>query len=228
LTFVRTLAQMRTSVQTLGRYERSNDITPAVLLEVINGSLVESYDLILGKWDDYYVKVGSTFPTVVGQESYALPTDFYKLRLVEVQDGSRWIPLLPIALDEFGRRQGSAVVSKRYRYRVATGSLYLSPPPATTADTLRVWYFPIAPQVASDTDTVTFDTPQEYKLFVHVALRDCRVREDLPTDQLDAKIVEMTKSLRAAADGHDAAEPFYLSKLGPGATYDEDDEGWFY
>jgi hypothetical protein len=87
----------------------------------------------------------------------------------------------------------------------------LVPVPSSATQTLRAFYIPAAPQLALDTDTVQFDTPVEQKLVLHIALRDCYQRQDLPTQEIEAKILQLASQLRTAAD-HDAGEPFYLGR----------------
>ena len=225
MAYTKTLAAIRTSLLIRGQYENSSDITPTVANEVINDALEESYNLIVEKWDDYYVQVSSTFTTASGTESYALPTDFYKLRKVEIlysglatDSTARWHRLYPIDIDYNHRRH--SLTSKNYRYRIANALLYLSPIPQAV-ETLRVYYIPTAVQLVNDTDSITFDTPLEFKLVLHIALRDLLQRQDLPTEALDVKIERLVASLRTAAD-HDAGEPFYLGNRTSDEAYEDD------
>lgn len=61
----RTLAQLRTSVQTRGGYEYSRDITAAILNEFINEAIAETYDILVSKWADYYT-IPSNNLSVIG------------------------------------------------------------------------------------------------------------------------------------------------------------------
>ena len=215
MSYTRTLAQLRTSFLIRGSYENSADITPAVALELLNDALEESYNIIVERWDDYYTVVSPTFVTVSGTAAYALPTDFYKLRKVEIlvsgvatDPQARWERLYPISIDDVHRKH--FLVAKRYKYWIAKAVVTLVPVPLAV-ETLRVFYIPPAPQLATDSDTVTFDTPVEQKLVLHIALRDAYQRQDLPTQEIEAKINQLMGQLRTAGD-HDAGEPFYLGR----------------
>lgn len=220
MAFTRTLLQLRTSLLVRGGYEGSEDITSAVALEVLNDGLEETYNLCIACDDDYYVKLGTVanggqFNTVAGQDTYALPSDFYNLRKVEILDSStRWKKLNPVPLDGANLIQTVDSPSRHYRYRLSNQGLTLYPTP-TGVDTLRVYYLPLAPQLAVDTDSVTFDRPVEARLVLEIALRDCLARQNLSTGEAEMKIEKLAKQLRTAADSHDDGEPFYLNPRGP-------------
>ena len=223
--YTRTLAQLRQSLLVRGGYERSKDITPAVANELLNDALEESYNIVVERWDDYYTVVSPTFTTVAGTSTYALPTDFYKLRKVELlasgvatDPQARWRRLFSVDVDDAHLVRPS---TSNYKYRPTAAGLVLVPVPGSSTDTLRVFYIPAAPQLLLDTDTVQFDTPVEQKLVLHIALRDCYQRQDLPTQEIEGKIVQLTGQLRTAGD-HDAGEPMYLGRnTGGGDPYED-------
>lgn len=213
MSYTRTLLQLRTSLLIRGQYENSADITLTVANELINDALEESYNYIVQRWDDYYTKTSSAFTTTSGTDTYSLPTDFYELRKVEIlasgvatDPQARWERLYPVSIDDKHRRH--TLYGKKYKYWLSYAQVTLVPCPQAV-ETLRVLYLPSAPQLTLDTDTVQFDTPVEQKLVLHIALRDAYQRQDLPTQEIEAKIVQLAGQLRTAAD-HDAGEPFYL------------------
>lgn len=215
MSYTRTLAQLRTSFLIRGQYENSADITTNVANEMLNDALEESYNYVVERWDDYYTKISPAFVTVAGTQAYALPTDFYKLRKVEIlrsgvatDPAAQWERLYPISIDDTHRKHH--LIGKRYKYWLAYTQLNLFPVPQAI-ETLRTFYLPAAPQLVLDTDTVQFDTPVEQKLVIHIALRDAYQRQDLPTGEIEAKIAQLAGQLRTAAD-HDAGEPFYLGR----------------
>lgn len=209
--YTRTLLQLRTSLLQLGGFEMSTDITPVVANQYLVDALEETYEFCVACADDFYTKISTPFSLVLNQDTYALPLDFYNLRKVELQrDVHRWYKLFPINIDGANRSTSiGSTYHPRYRYRVSTAGVTFDPVPQTT-DVIRMYYVPLAPQPALDTDTVTFDRPVEQKLVLHVALRDIMLRSDLDTGGLDTAIERMKRSLRTAADSHDAGEPFYL------------------
>jgi hypothetical protein len=222
--YTRTLAQLVTSLLIRGGYERSSDITKTVAGELINDALEESYDIIVSRWDDYYTTISPTFTTVANVDTYALPNDFYKLRKVEMlvsgvasDPAARWTRLFSIDIDDAHHQRSTQYPA----YRLTRAGIVLVPGAVAAGQTLRAFYIPAAPQLVFDTDTVQFDTPTEQKLVIHIALRDCYQRQDLPTQEIEGKIIQLTGMLRSASD-HDAGEPFYLTRRTGDGDPDED------
>lgn len=209
----KTLAQIRSSVATEGAYENSADLTSTVLNDYINKAIVRGREILIEAWADYFTVAGTAFTVVSGTQTYALPTDFEHLRKVEISTdtGSNWYKLHPVDLDDTQRHQSSTARRYRYRLQGGTNALALHPTPGNSTDQIRVWYIPYATELAADGDTITINVDAEYELYVALALRKCRIREDLDTVAVDAAIADCTRRLASMADNRDADEPFYLS-----------------
>lgn len=208
-----TFLQMRTAVATRGAYENSADITTTVLSDYVNEAVAETWDILVGKWEDYYV-TRSTINVSANQDGITVPTDFYKLRLLQIVDSSMpsgYRRLRPHDLD--AAHTFWAVSHKHYRYRLEGGLLYLAPIPAV-AETLRLFYIPACPLLVADGDT--FDGINGYEqLAVQLALLRCQKRQDQPTQETMAEVQRLTARVRTAADSRDADEPWYLDPRGP-------------
>lgn len=233
MTYTRTFAQLSAAVQTVGSWENSDDITPSVLLQAINYGLIRGYDVMVGKWADYYT-LDTTFTIVAGTDTYVLATiapNFYKLRHLDTSnDGVRFKRCYPHDLEvAHDYTANPATSATRIRYRMQGANLRLVPVPPT--GTGRIYYIPLPVQFTAIDDVltlVTFDVPAEEMLVVHLAQRDLLIRSDLDTSGVDRMIAEDTAGLRTAADARDAGEPFYLNPHGPPRQYGHDDgEGWY-
>lgn len=213
-----------------GGWESSADLTASVLNEMINDAIVEAYDLMVERWADYYTRSAQQ-AVVAGTDSYALATiasDFYKLRRVWIlRSGAEYQRLYPADLDVAHEYTADSTVSgKGYRYRMMGANLILMPVPVS-AETLRIYYIPLPTVLVSDSDSLPFDVPVEQKLVLQIAFRDALQRQELPTQEVEARIADLTGKLRCAADNRDAAEPFYLDAAGPPAhSWDADSEWW--
>lgn len=233
-TVLRTFAHLSLSVQQLGGWEGSSDITPDVLLQAINYALLEGYRAIVNAWKDFYTQE-STFTIVAGQDRYALTDiapNFYQLRHLDVSaDGVRWRRCPPHDIDAAHR--WSAVPSTtvgRLRYRMQSSSLVLVPVPPQCFG--KIYWIPLPLQFASTADTsqIPFYVPSEELLIVAYAYRECLIRSELDPSPAQLKIGEAISGLRTDAGNRDAGEPFYLDPTGPrrdrgGAIDDED--GWY-
>lgn len=206
-----TLAELRTAVQRRGGVEGSYDLTEAVLNEFINSAAAELWDILQKKGDDILV-VESTLTTDPGDSAVDLPADFYKERVLWIQDTSMpsgWRKMLPFTLDEahlFGPATG-----KNYRYRLQGGAIVLSSA-TSAAETFRLFYIPCSPVMTSDADELDglngFD-----ELVVVMAWRKCVERQRLDTSGVDREIARLMARVSSAADGRNA-EPFSLVPRG--------------
>lgn len=237
--YTRTLAQLDTAVRTLGQWEFSTDITPFVMFQALNYALIEGYDIMVGKWADYYT-AAVNFPIVAGTDTYAFNAiiaqgpaglrDFYKLRHLDVSaDGVRYQRCYPHDLEIAQRYSAvSATSIGRVRYRLQGPSLIFVPvPPAGFG---RLFYIPLPVQFTDAADiatVVTFDVPAEERLITYLAMRDLLVRSDLSTQSADGAIERYTAMLRTSADNRDAGEPFYLDPRGPRREVVCDDEDYY-
>lgn len=212
MTITRTLAQLRSEVLIMAGMNTSGtsvDLTPTVLNAIINNAVWEGWDVITGKWLDYHTAM-FTFDTTIDEDTYPLPTDFYKLRAVWISEGGRYIKLRPADLDRAHVYTGQQAGTKRgYRYRVTNRNLVLMPVPQAV-ESLRVFYVPNKQEMTADGDTLTLDVPIELKYILSIAWRDVLDRQNLDPSPAVAKIQAYEQKLRVAADSLDAAEPFYL------------------
>lgn len=209
-----TLAQLRTQVQRRGRFENSASVTSTLIDEFINEGIAELWDLMVQRWADYYVSIG-TLAVTANQDGITLPASFYKLRKLEIVDSSSpsgYRRLRPHDLDA-AHAFSSLSGDKAYRYRLQGAALYLAPIPAV-AETLRLYYVPAATVLAADGDT--FDGINGYEqLAVQLALKRCYDGLNMPVSGTDGEITRLTARIRTAADGRDADEPFSLAARGP-------------
>lgn len=227
MALTKTLLQLRALVKTAAGMNTSGtsvDLTSDVLNGIINDAVYEGWDVIVGKWADYYTG-GTVIAVTAGSDTYALPSDFYKLRAVWILDGARYLKLRPADLDAAHLYTGQSVGSHgSYRYRLTNRNLVLMPAPSS-AESLRVFYVPIKAEMTADADTLRLEVPIELKYIVAIAWRDVLDRQNLDPSPAIAKMQAYEAKLRTAGDSLDASEPFYLDARGPGGD-DADDEVW--
>lgn len=154
------LASLRTSVRQRADMENSEFVTDTELNAYINNSYKELYDIVTSKFEDYYSKQQSF--TLSGSNVQALPSDFYKLRGIDMLLGGidnflvlkRWV---------FGER-GKAVrqTSLAYNgmlqpeYKIMGGNIYMLPESFTYGD-YRHWYIPLCVDMNDGTaSSITF------------------------------------------------------------------------
>lgn len=219
-----TFAELKTRVRFLGDFENSRVISDARLGEVVNASVESLWDLLLRHRPDAYVVEAALVPTVPGSNSIALPASFYRLRLVEVQDGTKYRRLHPHNLSEAWRIEGDGTSSpRRMRYRIQGGVLRLAPTP-TAVFQIRVHYLPVATTLVADGDTL--DSVNGYEdLIIADAIVQLKLRESMPFGEWEARADKLRAEIIEASSDLDAGEAFLLS--GGVDTYEDDDlDAW--
>ena len=122
--------------------------------EYINQSYAELYDLLVDSEQDWFLSSASV-SIVAGTESYALPSDFYRIRGVDITvagvpvDVTRW---------KFEERRlysttylGQWGIDSRIAYHLTATNIQFKPTP-DTAVTATLWYYPAPPRMVGDMD----------------------------------------------------------------------------
>lgn len=238
MAYTRDFPAMELALRQLGQWEGSSDVTPEICLQAINYGLLEAYDIMVQKWADYYT-LNTDFALTAGQDTYPIvpvATSFYKLRHMSytrdtaVTASSRFVRMLPFDIEAQASYSGTTQTSGAPRYRIQATNFVFAPVPS--GGTVRLFYIPLAPQYLNVEDDIQqrFDSPIEERLVIQIAQREILERNDLPTNDCDAKIAKLSALLRTAADSRDAGHPYYLDPRGPRRDWDwgsPDDEGWW-
>lgn len=168
------------------------------------------YDLVLSSWGEDYYYSSTTFSTVAGTQSYALPSDFYKLLAVDAN-----VPGMttPTTLQNFNWEE-------RNLYSTSTGWTHLLAVPRYRLRAGYIWFVPVPAGVHSVTlhyvpalgtlsgSTVTFDGINGWDEWIVVdAAIKCRTKEESETGDLRASLAEMTARIKAAAPVRDIGKP---------------------
>src|SRR5215471_16128464 len=116
----------------------TDDVQIGQLLAFLNSSGNEL--LLYYPWEQF-VDVW-TFPTVSGDDSYDLPTDWsYFMDQTQWDQTNHWPLLGPKSAQEWSvLKAGVSQVATNMRYRVYKGQLWLHPVPGSTPLTLRMEY----------------------------------------------------------------------------------------
>lgn len=220
-----TLAQLRTQARDRADMTNSLFITDSELNNYLNASIAELHDLMLACYDSDYYLLSDSFSTVNGTENYALPTDFYKLRGVDVSDGGdEYISLRPFNFNERNSKNeisSYAVSGGYFRYRLAGSNLMLNPVPTGTYN-IRIWYAPLATKLVADGDTL--DDLNQFSEYVIVdAAIKMMQKEESDVSVLMAQKGDIRKRIENMAQNRDAGQPESVSDI-----YAENNDYYFY
>lgn len=219
-----TLLELRTAVHRRGGTENSADLTTAVVNEFLNEGIARLWDLLKSKRDDRLIEKLDIALAANPVNGADLGDEFYELRKVEIVDAtapSGYRRLRKVDLD--ASHLYATVTGKRYRYMVRGFTIFLVPTP-TVAETIRIWYTPVAPKLVNDNDTLEGYSGYE-RLVIRYAYKQCLERQRLDTREVDGEIAMMEATIKEAADGRDP-EPFYLDPRGADRVELDDDYPW--
>jgi len=152
------LTELRLLTRQRADMENSQFVNDTELTRYLNNSWGELYSLINENFNEDYFTTTSTVSMVSGTDTYDLPSDFYKMRGVDLVVTST--ESVPLKRYNWAQRTRNAltVYARDYKYRVQKGSIVFSPVPSTT-DSVKLYYIPSPKRLLSkDTTAITRGT----------------------------------------------------------------------
>ena len=168
----KTLKQLREDARrTAGLTADSDAIEDLTLNEYINQSWAELYDLVIDADDGRIFAVNATNPPSVGEHSFRLPMDFYRLISCHVRRGEHYVPAERAESSEYATLADNWHSLGQPKYYVRrdpnTGEhfIFVFPEPASVS--LAITYFPQPKELSADADSL--DNPARWLSFVNYA-----------------------------------------------------------
>ncbi len=151
-----TLAQLRTRARERADMVNSQFIDDSELTTHLNMGLFELYDLVVNAYEDYFTRE-ELLSVPQGDDSVALPVDFYKLRALDYKSGTRWLPCREFNLSERNHSE-SAYAERVYgsgvrSYRIMGDRLYIKNEAKSGGD-YKLWYVPSLSPLVNTTDAI--------------------------------------------------------------------------
>lgn len=210
-----TLATLKTRCRERADMVDSEFIDDTELLTYINASYTELYDILVSKFEDYYVAEPTQFTISSGSNTYTLPSDFYKLRGVDyLISNSDWVALKKF---NFNERNMASSLRARYRrvpnmsYRIVGNKLYIEPSDIAPG-TYRIWYTPATTMLSSDSDTVDGVNGWEEYIVVDVAIK-MLAKEESSTTHLERERARLLERIETMAANRDYDQPESVSDV---------------
>lgn len=204
------LSELRTAAQRQADMENSSFVSDAEWNQYINDANSEMFDIFVTQYEDYAIST-TTINVVANTESYALPSDFYKLRGAFVKNGNTRIRLEKFNLDEIADWTNESVQEPYWgtalRYRILGSNIYFSPMPQG-AQTVELFYVPEVTKLSSDTDTLEYPTVNGWEQFIILgaAIR-ARIKEESNVQELMILQQQTKNRIMEAASSRDAHRP---------------------
>jgi len=179
-----TLLDLKTRVKQELDTEDEDFISAAELLGYIRRAVNSAENVVLTLYEDYFLAAPFTLTFVANQAGYDLPTNIYaqKIRkLIYDNSGTRYLVKRIKRIEE----TVSIESSEDYRYLITNDAtagvkLTLYPTPASSGQTLKLWYLRNAKELTLDADVL--DIPEAYDYITQHVKDSCINKERMQPD----------------------------------------------
>lgn len=165
------LSTLRTDVRHYLDESTQADWKDTDLNRIINKYYHKVVTAVMTTFENYYM-TEATADTVADQQEYALPSDFFKLRRVEINydidtNNSSWSRGLPMDMDEVRHNLSNenfgvgTLTSPRY-YVQGNVFGFLPIPDKNGNEAIKIWYIKYVSDLSSDTSTIDIPYPDRY------------------------------------------------------------------
>ena len=211
-----TLLELRTQSRQVADMEDNEFVSDSELNNYINFAIAELHDMLIENYGSDYFLSSVSGTTTTDTVDYALPSDFYKLRGVDVKLGNNeWMTISQFNFNERNRYEdfGSWSLSgiSNIRYRVMGSNIKFTPTPDSEAS-YRLWYIPVATKLSDDADTL--DDVNQYSNFVIIsAAMKMLNKEESDISNLAGERQRIIKNIEEASQNRDASHPESISDV---------------
>lgn len=184
----------------------SNFVKPPIWLSWAYFSFSALYDMLVEAFEDYYIKPGSG--TVSGSlDSFDVPSDFYKLRIIEKYDGTEWKPL-----DTFNANEKNSLKYAHWpRYRISGSKIYLAPI-SQAPGTYEIGYVPRPARFTALTDAITGVDGWEEYIVLDLAIK-AMSKEESDVRLLVSERNAIEQRIKSLAKNRDVGKPQVMSDV---------------
>lgn len=201
-----TLTQLIEKVRERADQQTSNFITDSELTGYINSSYAELYDILVSRFEDYYCQV--TPFSIASGNTCAVPSDMYKVRGIDMENGGDWTTVYPFNFIERNRvasRTRMALGKLGVNYRLMGNTIYFVPEDRAPGN-YKIWYIPKYSPLSSGTDTLSNVLDFEEYIIVDAAIK-CMVKEESDPTILLMMKAQLKQRIEAMASNRDAGSP---------------------
>lgn len=200
-----TLADLRTLVRQRADMENSAFVTDTEANRYINDSVKELFELLVVTYGQEYFYTSVTKNTLAGQQSYAMPSDAFKLLRVDVRTADGYEPLRPwkfpaslLGMPTTTRRAPARLP----RYRWAGNALIFEPEPSGT-HWFRIHYVQRPERMDDDTDPLAEFLDDWAEFIVLRAAIKCLAKEESDASELTTELTMLRAHIVTTAPPKD-------------------------
>lgn len=221
----KTLLQLRTQIRNRVNMEDSEFLTDSELNDMINASYSELYDILVSRFEDYYTTTTTTTISS-GNSSFAVPSDFYKLRGVDRAVGGS-TDYYDVPKFNFNERnwRNNQVTRLRHgqlnvNYRLIGNNVEILPL-NQAAGNYRLWYVPTYTALSSDTDTIDGVNGFEEYIVVDVCIKALE-KEESNTATFERQKKALMTRIEEMASLRDINQPEKITDVDSGFDFEID------
>lgn len=210
-----TLLELRTRARRIADAVGNNFFADAEINDYINTGLGELHDILVLKFEDYYVSSAS-FSLASGTSTYSFSTigitDLYKVLGVDITQGSDTVRIPRYSFSERNAfTSNESVYNNRgfpfYKYNLNAKDIVFMPEPTST-DTVKVWYVPSYTKLRTDEAEVDDRIALNWEEYaVYSAAIKMRHKEETSTTSLERELDRLKERIEEASSNRDAGEP---------------------
>lgn len=204
-----TLAELKERARQRADMENSEFVSDAELTQYINSSLAELHDLLIAAYNEDYVMEEYSWSST-GAMDYDLPSDFYKLRGVDVRMGTGdWATVKRFNFNRRNEDQSAYawnLLGVPYmEYRLVGSKIRFNRTPSGNLN-FRMFYHPRAVELVDDTDQ--YDDVNAYSEYIVVdtAIKMLQ-KEESDVQVLMGQKAMLKQRIESMAQNRDANEP---------------------
>lgn len=199
------LASIRAVVRFRGDIPRSPKFTDTLVGTEIQAAWAELYELIEHTNEGWWDK-STNVTTASSVDFVGLPSDAWKVKAIDRQDGTEWCELNQIGIGD--RNRYGATSDEPLAFRLSARGVELFPTPDAVY-TLRVTYTPNFTPLDETATVELHNAWDEY--IVYSAMIRLAVRQEQPIQELAAMLDAVKRRVITGASRRRQQEPEYLN-----------------
>lgn len=213
-----TVSELITRVRERSNTERSNFVTDDEIIRYIDQGYTKLYDLIVSKFENYYISDYS-FQTTGSTQFFDLPADFYKMvGLDQFQNfsgsGENALTVRPFNFNERNRYNNilfAVTAAAFYRYLIQGTKIKILPQP-DAGITFKMWYVPAPVKITTTAQTIDGIAGWEEVVILTAAIQVMN-KQELDSSALKLEQREAIDRVITMATERDAALPERVTDL---------------
>jgi len=224
-----TCADLMTAVRRRADMENSTFVTEPEIRSYINVAMAELHDILVQKFEDYYIDSSTTYTLPISGNKGTLPDSFYKMLGVDFAAGGSTYRVRPYKFQErnmYGKVATFSGIANNLTYHVQGNEIHFKPADALPSGIITIHFVPQADQFATDGST---DSEQlslnnraiapgyEEYIVIDAAIK-CLLKEESDVSVHMAQRESARRRIEEAAGKRDAGEPYAISDVTTGTA----------